>query len=436
MVMSKMGIKKNKKEKIKAPESVRHTPYYDKVAYGGWEPSERNLLSRWKKIAKCIKASAALNLLDLSGFDLKGFKPEEVQSLLVEIPESIESITFSEELANSKTLFFLLPPWIKKVNTSGKSIELDDFLAANVNTAKYKPGAIGIISDRLVYEVRQAFEKSPAEPDLQSIRLYSKLPAIKLEVVESDGKKTNYDDDIQHQVLQQLELLHDGDMWAKLTAALIHDKKLACQDEKTSTKAVYFYAKAILVAGPHQSYCFQQLIDIAQKNNSAEIAYHLFNTKKSLEPHQPESGFDLDNLQVFNRATCDDLKTISKDIIQDYVKVNKTYGFSLFDHHGKAGRVRAENLQTTLANLRSECGIITAILTFLHDPANGNYNQHSLRIMLLTNLLKKLAVPGRQEMGRIDKSNYYQALNLLEEYLPHNPFTKPVIESGCCSFGA
>lgn len=67
----------------------------------------------------------------------------------------------------------------------------------------------------------------------------------------------------------------------------------------------------------------------------------------------------------------------------EYTEYSNKIWFSLFHHHGKAGRVRAEQFNKDFGLINEYKDAKSQLLAYLNDNSNGNTHPHSFRTMLL-----------------------------------------------------
>jgi hypothetical protein len=69
-----------------------------------------------------------------------------------------------------------------------------------------------------------------------------------------------------------------------------------------------------------------------------------------------------------------------------YLEYNNSIWFSIFHRHGKRGRIRAQNFNTSFAAINNYDDAKATLISFLKDPQLGNTHPHSFRTMLLNEL--------------------------------------------------
>lgn len=94
----------------------------------------------------------------------------------------------------------------------------------------------------------------------------------------------------------------------------------------------------------------------------------------------------------------DDLKRDVDAATRHYVNYSKNIWFSVFHHHGKAGRDRAQNFCELFKKIDNYAEAKKQLTEYLNDKNNGNTHPHSYRTMLLAEL-------GRKECF-VDKASY------------------------------
>lgn len=108
----------------------------------------------------------------------------------------------------------------------------------------------------------------------------------------------------------------------------------------------------------------------------------------SINPVVTVNENNLKNTLLDKPAESDETKLIRlKDKVakatMEYTEYSNKIWFSLFHHHGKAGRERAEKFNKDFGLIKGYKDAKSQLLAYLNDNSNGNTHPHSFRTMLL-----------------------------------------------------
>lgn len=106
-------------------------------------------------------------------------------------------------------------------------------------------------------------------------------------------------------------------------------------------------------------------------------------------PESQLSNVTIPDNTVYNVVLKITLKTAVTKAALNYLSYNENLSFSLFHHHGKAGRVRAIQFAQLLEKSDDLDIIKSELLSFLNNDKNGNTHPHSFRTMLMAELLQE-----------------------------------------------
>jgi hypothetical protein len=105
----------------------------------------------------------------------------------------------------------------------------------------------------------------------------------------------------------------------------------------------------------------------------------------------------------------------------DYTNYSNKLWFSIFHHHGAAGRKRAEKFCTLIKEMTDYDEAKKAIINYLENPTYGNTHPHSFRTMLLYDVLEK-----KESLEFISK-NYERCLEDLKTQFGTTIKSQPVL---------
>jgi len=398
--------------------------------------------------------SISITKLDLSNKNLGEINISEIQWLFRILPKTIDHIDLKLNYSKSKQkeVLAIVPAWIKTVSFDDDPIDLDSYWLnypeksiAIIDYYGEKDQPVlpaEVVASRLVYQLAQeAAKPKPNFLDLPLVKLLKQKFGTEHEQQQiytlkfPDSKVVQLTNNFMDCLL--LALMN---RWSLFASALLGYLKLSvCKAEENTRKkyddAVNTVVLYIQSANDFNSadnkqismvnHCHQQINVISEANPcNLALAFHL---EKNLPSYQMESGTVLSELQ---ERTC--------KIIDRYIKLNREQKFSLFSRHGLIGRMRAERLNKALSESPSIKEFTNSLITFLADPANGNYYKDSLRIMLVKNLLNSLYVPRPMGSFQTNEKDFNNHLKMLANCLSLRDKKVQVPEnksSSCCSFG-
>jgi len=226
------------------------------------------------------------------------------------------------------------------------------------------------------------------------------------------------------------------DFWKCLLAALLQEPVTNSHENSADeTKKVLRAVKQYNAASELST----NVLDTAYCKNKIATLANNYPSSPAISLYLSKSNW-IDGYHVNNAPVLAQLKKEITTLINSYKACNLTYQFNLFSRHGAAGRKRAEDLNVELAETKSVQYFSVKLVEFLSDPANGNYNDHSLRTMVLKGLLAYLHISNEVDTSSMNRIKFDVELEKLATGLSQgqNIIPVPVVKDdslGWCSFG-
>lgn len=110
------------------------------------------------------------------------------------------------------------------------------------------------------------------------------------------------------------------------------------------------------------------------------------------------------------------IRIVNRTVL-DYCNHSEGIIFSIFHHHGNAGRARARHFNVQFSSAEDLEDAKKVLIDFLEDRTNGNTHPHSFRTMLLKELLHATE-PKKKSLENISK-NYANLLEKFQEQSAH-----------------
>jgi hypothetical protein len=99
------------------------------------------------------------------------------------------------------------------------------------------------------------------------------------------------------------------------------------------------------------------------------------------------------------------LKELVASATKSYNEYSNNISFSLFHHHGRAGRARATEFIQNFSVIESYDEALNTLLKFLKNSKNGNTHPHSYRTMLLHTLSTNKEVEGNNDAKALKETS-------------------------------
>jgi len=372
----------------------------------------------------------------LSAESKKEYSLVQINNLLQILPKSIQHIDFTGIIIKDydiKQFLSLLPANFKTAKiTDYDLIDLDNYWIENPASTIVREGLEleqaliyrnRIIADRLIYQLNtQAnIDKSDDLPLLKTLK-----EMFKPVFARSTDKTPQIKSLETFWCNLLLALLRNS-----LASALIHEPLWKSYDKPAAEaigalKAVKLFEDCFSKAQSQsvKDYCLKKISVLAERYASYPVlALHVARNENL--------DYKLDEAVVLAQ-----LKEEVSRLIESYKVCNLTYRFNLFSRHGAAGRERAVELNTMLSKTDSVLNFSKSLINFLADPAHGNYNEHSLRTVVLKGLSSYLQVASAPTMNRTEFDRELKKLAKQlssKDELIQLPIPK-VESSGWCSF--